>query len=90
MLTCIQFIFAPLSVGSPQTSPEMVLLEEFVHERDLESVQEEHFLLLCVHKCSAPSGQEGLVFHKCFKISVNVNIQHFSCLHGCDHIVRLG
>ena len=33
-------------------------------KRDLESVQEENLLLPYVHKCSAPSGQAGVVLHK--------------------------
>ena len=59
-------------------------------KRDLESVQEENCLLPCVHEYFASSGQEGLVFHKCSKIKVNVNIEQFSCPHGCDQFAHLG
>ena len=53
-LTCIQCFFVSFDAESPRTSPEMVLLGEFVQERDLVSVQEEDFLLPCVQKCFEP------------------------------------
>ena len=46
--------FALWSVESPQTSPEKVVHGELVQERDLETVQEENFLVPGVHECSAP------------------------------------
>ena len=52
---------------------EMVILGS-LFKRDLESVQEEDFLLPCVLKCVIAGWHEGLVLLKCSKIKVNDNI----------------
>ena len=88
-LTCTQFLLLHLMLSPHKHHLKRSFLGSWC-KRDLEGVQEENFLLVSVHKCSAPSSKEGVVLYQDCKCKVNANIKQFYCLHSCDQIVRLG